>query len=151
MESEAEKSLIVDALELRGASGLGIAPDNYLALRNSAFAHTLKIFSDSLERSIGYISWANIDRASFDRVVRTGQLPKYPFEWAEGRICMVLDVHIAGIGKFEAIRQLRSFIRSNRAIVPVRTGKPLRLYLRKGTWFVSRKATSLKKRAASNA
>jgi hypothetical protein len=134
-EYQGGKSRLVYALELRAALGLGTTPEEYWILRNSEMAHTLEIMFDEVDRAIGYMAWARVSRATIERLQRNAQLPKYFYEWEEGGICLILDVLLLPRYKYDAIRQLRLFIRRRRAIVPARKGRPLRLYLRKGRRF----------------
>jgi len=138
---ETDKSQIVDALELRFAAGCSVAPDTYAMLRHSAYARTLRIFLDELNRPVGYVSWASVNRASLDRLLRIGQPPKYPYEWSEGGICLILDVLILRRARYDAVRQLRKFTRTKRVIVALRKGKTARLYLRTQRGFVKRNLT----------
>jgi hypothetical protein len=137
---DASSAFIVDSLDLRAAMGLPFGMQEYLTLRNCGLSGTLRIFSDPLERPVGYIAWANVSRATVDRLHRSRKAPKYPAEWNEGRICLVLDVLLLPNGKYEARRQLRGFLRRKRAIAFAGRGKGLRLYLRTSHGFIRRRA-----------
>lgn len=122
----------LEALSLRILPDRRLGPVEFVHLLNSARARALKIFRDPLERPIGYVAWAMINRASLDRLLRTRRLPIYPYEWNEGGFCLILDVVIAGHGRCEALRKLRQFARSQRAVVYARSGRKVRVLLRRG-------------------
>lgn len=93
--------LLVKALDLRRDCGRALSPDEYSSLHHSAFAGTLEILVDRLARPIGYISWACVNKASAQRLLRYGKYPRYAYEWNEGVICMILDILIIGSARCE--------------------------------------------------
>lgn len=130
--SDTDNASFLEALALRVLPGRELKPLEFLHLRNSALAGEIRIFRDSLDRPIGYVSWAMVNRASLDRLLRSGRLPTYPYEWNEGGFCLILDVLIAGYGRCEALRKLRQFARGHRAVVYVSRGRRVRVLLRRG-------------------
>lgn len=146
VEADAANRLLIQALELRVLPHRGISRPQFSNLQRSARAGMLRIFRDELSRPIGYIAWAMVDRASLDRLLRFGRYPAYQYEWKEGGFCLILDVLVASHGRCEAIRRLREFARSQRALVYAREGEKVRLLVRRGgrlqTWNVTDRTTS---------
>lgn len=128
---DSERALLVDAMELRASQGGAISSEEWSNLRNSAYSRNCRIFRDALSRPVGYVAWANINKASFSRLMKSGQYPTYPYEWNEGGICLILDVFIAERGRYDALRQLRPFLRSRRLIVFRRSTRGIRCYRRR--------------------
>jgi hemolysin-activating ACP:hemolysin acyltransferase len=129
--------ILVDVLDFRMKHDLGLAPAHFNALRNSAYSQKLKIFRDQLGRPIGYIAWANINKASTLRLFNGWILPVYPYEWSEGAICLPLDVMITKSASLEGVQQLKHFLRTQRAIV-LSKRNVTRIYFRKDKRFLKR-------------
>lgn len=122
---------LVDALECRTSIDATLDSKQLIRLRNSAYTDNLRVFSDQLKRPIGYVAWALIDKASARRLLRTGDLPFYLYEWSEGHICVIVDVALKPNPSREAQRQLRAFVKSRRAVMFVnRRGRRV-LYIRR--------------------
>jgi hemolysin-activating ACP:hemolysin acyltransferase len=127
---------LVGALALRAANRLAISPALIELLRNSAQWNYLEILVDEVQRPIGYVSFARINKSSLERLARTGCIPKYDYEWNEGRIVLVLDVLIVAQARVAAIRQFRALLQRHRVVVAHRRAEPLKIYLRHGHHFV---------------
>ena len=54
------------------------------------------IFYDQVGIPRGYVIWADVNRETWRRFVRTGQPPIYSYEWDEGSISIILDLFIPG-------------------------------------------------------
>jgi len=130
-------TVLVEVLEFRMRHQLGLAPAHFNALRNSAYSQKLKIFRDQLGRPIGYVAWANINKASTLRLFNGWILPVYPYEWTEGGICLPLDTMIAKNASTEGINQLKDFLRTQRAIVLSKRNN-IRMYFRKSGKFIKK-------------
>lgn len=144
VDADVANRCLIQALELRVLPQRGISSPQFLNLQRSARVGMLRIFRDELYRPIGYVAWAMIDRASLDRLLRYGRYPAYQYEWREGGFCLILDVLVAGHGRCEAIRRLREFARSQRAVVYAREGEKVRVRVRRGGrlrgWSVNARA-----------
>jgi hypothetical protein len=130
-KTDLANATLVGALDLRVKPGHVVRPLDYWYLRNSARVGALQIFRDQLARPIGYVAWAMINRASLNRIRRSGRYPTYPYEWNEGAFCLILDVMIVRNCRFEAIRKIRDFAKRQRAVVYTRKGRQLRILLRR--------------------
>jgi hemolysin-activating ACP:hemolysin acyltransferase len=91
-------------------------------------------FVDQFGHHNGYIIWANITRESVDKLLRTGAIPKFSYEWGEGRIKLLLDVVFVGGLTRHNHMQFRQFIKAQRAIVFIKKGC-CKLFIRKNYKF----------------
>lgn len=114
------EALLVELLAVRFDAGLVTSPENFLMLRNSAQARTAAVFQDHMQRPIGYLIWADVNKESAARLMRNGTAPLYFYEWNEGDICLLLDVVILPHGSAAAVGQLLSLLKARRAVLRCR-------------------------------
>jgi hemolysin-activating ACP:hemolysin acyltransferase len=109
--------LLCALMEVRLHALLVTTPEQFLLLKNSAQAGTAKLFSDHMGRPAGYVAWAEVNSETARIYLLHGLPPSYPYEWREGHLCVLLDlVIVPGMGK-AARAQLRSWLRTRRALL----------------------------------
>jgi len=109
--------------ELRSKTALSTSAELLRWLNFSTRTHCYQLFYDSLNKPIGYIIWANVCRETITRLARTGQMPRYPYEWNEGYITLVLDlVFIDGWHCWNR-KTLLGFLRTHKSIAYYRKHK----------------------------
>lgn len=109
-------------------------PENLRWLNFSARKKFFQFFysprGDKMSLPIGYVVWAEVCRENVERLLHTGILPYYPFEWNEGKICLVLDVaFVDGLTSWNR-RALKQFLAS-KACIAFKKGSKTRVYKRK--------------------
>lgn len=122
--------LLIEALELRAINGLNTPPDLFVKLRNSVYANKLIVFKDQLKRPIGYLAFADVNKASALRFLQKEIFPTYPYEWSEGGITLIIDILVQKNSSYDALRQIKNIAFSKRAIIFSRRNK-CKLYLKK--------------------
>lgn len=127
--SDTDKNLCL-MLALRGELQLDTPHATLQGLRNSAQFNTFELLCNELGRNSGYLAWADIGKESWRALCERGQLPRYSFEWSEGRLLLLHDVVLAP-GMRPALREgLRRLFARRRAVVFIRRGA-LRIYARR--------------------
>jgi hypothetical protein len=134
------EQLLIEVLEFRAANRLDLPHRQFLALRNSALAGTLRIFRDALSRPIGYVAWAGVCRETAHRLLRRLEFAAYPYEWTEGNIRYVVDVVLLPKERRTGLRQLKAVFANSRALLIARR-EHVRLYTRRrGIWRLRQEA-----------
>lgn len=131
-------ALLIEALELRAMNGLNTPPDLFVKLRNCAYANTLIIFKDQLNRQIGYLAFAEVNKESVLRFLKAGIIPFYSYEWGEGCISLIIDILVQKSSSFDAVRQLKEVLYSKRVIIFSKRNKR-KLYLKKNGKLIQQK------------
>ena len=118
--------------ELRSSRPAIISTETLRHLKMSTLKSKYEIYNDINDSPRGYVAWADISFETLTRFLRTGNYPKYLYEWDEGRIRVLLDVFI--------IRQasdpptpylLKALVRDADFVVVVRRGK-IKCYASRG-------------------
>lgn len=125
---------LVELLALRAQYGFITSPACFINLRRSAGRNLTYIFRNELERPIGYIAWANINKESFVRLQKTGIMPTFPYEWDEGRLTLVVDMAF-GKGHTKHLRATLSTFLSRKRVVIFLKRKCLSVYSKKEGQF----------------
>jgi hemolysin-activating ACP:hemolysin acyltransferase len=102
--------------DLRAAQLKETYDENLFLLEVSVRTDNYHIFYDEVNNPVGYIVWANVNRESLYKIQRTGLYPKYPYEWHEGKITLILDVAINDTNKAEALRQIKVFMKKQKIV-----------------------------------
>lgn len=119
MSSIGSRSLI-DALMMHAAAKVNLTPDEIMLILAAENNGNLEVFKDAGGVNIGYIITANICKYSLLAILRNGILPKYIYEWSEGRICLIHHIFIFPGRSYEAVKALKKTLRKKRAIVYMR-------------------------------
>ena len=80
--------------ELRSSRPAIISTETLRHLKMSTLKSKFKIYNDINHSPRGYAAWADISFETLTRFLRTGNYPKYLYEWDEGRIRFLLDLFI---------------------------------------------------------
>jgi hemolysin-activating ACP:hemolysin acyltransferase len=121
---------LCELLRLRLRFQLGTDAETLYALGNSAWAQTFQILKDPLGRPVGYIAWANLNSESVQRLQQDFRLPKYVYEWNEGKIAVILDVIYNHESRFGLRALIRDLFPRSRLVVLWRR-KHLSIYVRR--------------------
>lgn len=114
---------LIDAIGLVASSGHSISPKQFRDLKFSSHFNMIEIFKDHLDRPIGYVAWAMINRESIDYFIKSGNILHYPHEWTEGGIFYIVDVFFKKDSRFDALTKLLRLLKSKRVISYFRHGK----------------------------
>ena len=115
---------------LRLKAGLDTPVQILQWLRHSAEYNAVYYFKNLAGRVNGYAIWAKVCRETLFRQKRTGQFPRYFYEWNEGQIVLLLDVVFIDGWNCHNSNQLRHFIKSHKAVAWYRK-QHLNLLIRK--------------------
>ncbi len=124
------RDVLIEALRLHVTADILIASNRLELLLIAAEQDKLLILKNAGGSTVGYIVFAGISKYSLLRTIRVGDLPRFPYEWSEGNICLILDVFILPGRSYEAIKQLKYFLRKKRAILYIKNCK-ITFFLRK--------------------
>jgi hemolysin-activating ACP:hemolysin acyltransferase len=122
--------VFAELAELRLKAGLDTPVQRLQWLRHSAHFNAVHWFSNLAGRVNGYAVWAKVNRETLRRQQRTGQFPRYFYEWNEGQIMLLLDVVFIDGWHRHNQNQLRRFIKSHKAAAWFRR-EQLHLLIRK--------------------
>ena len=109
-------------IKLRADLNLTSSPDNIKILLRSGENGLFTIFKNQLERPVGYLTWAGINKESFRRLLDFNENLKYPYEWNEGRIALITDVALAKSCRQVLRTHIRESLRNKRLVVFRRSG-----------------------------
>lgn len=110
------------AIDIREILGSGLSYKDLVVLCRSARSGNIKILRSHLGLQIGYIAYAKINSESVRRVVSSGEMPKFFYEWNEGYFTYIVDVAYIPVWSRHAISQTRRFIREQKHIIYIRNG-----------------------------
>lgn len=124
MQSRAISSDFSLMCELRSSRPALISTEMLRHLKMSTLKSKYEIYSDINGSPRGYVAWADISFETLTRFLRTGNYPKYLYEWDEGRIRFVLDIFIIRQASDPpTISLLRELVCDAEFAVVVRRGK----------------------------
>lgn len=93
-------------------SACGLIDRRRSSLIKTAFGYSnFKIFrTENKKLPIAYILWANVNDESLHNLRLFGQLPKYDYEWIEGRHMVITDIAIAEGWTYIAIPLIKRYL-----------------------------------------
>lgn len=115
--------VLLNVLELRARLGLATTPAIYSGLKRSAQRGLIRIVTGPVGRPIGYYAWAELGADSVRRMVRTGALPPFAYEWDEGRFTILTDMVIKQASARDFLPQLAAFLAAARVFGFVRRAR----------------------------
>lgn len=134
---EVEYELLRDALVLRFQSGAFTAPGDLFLLTEAAETKRISILRAAGGEKIGYVVWGMVNKHSVLNIINNGMMPRYFYEFSEGKICLILNVFSSPGRSYEFGQQLKTFIRKHRALVYLKNHKAVFLLRKKNTFHVS--------------
>lgn len=133
MSSQAEK--VNELCLVRAYQKVDIRPELISWIGFSVSAECYKIITNKSEKPTGYVIWANISKETFRAMIKHECFPKYPYEWNEGNIILILDVVNTSLSFLQLKSLLRELFSSHRVVVFERYGKMKCLSRRGGTYL----------------
>lgn len=121
---------LVSAISLRIEAGLGVNRQELIGLRYSAENTSINILTNDSGIELGYIAWASVNKETALQLLEYGTFPRYPYEWSEGRICLVVDVLFVPGKIIAAKKSLIEFLVKKRSIIFHRKNRTS-LYIKK--------------------
>lgn len=144
-------------IKLRADLNLNSSPDNIKSLLRSGEHGLFDIFKNHLERPVGYLTWANINKESFRRLLDFNENLRYAYEWNEGRIVLITDVAFSRNNRQGLRKRLEEALKGRRVVafrrngvlsVYTRTNGRFRLALKKTAVSADRQASQVAWRQA---
>lgn len=108
------------ACSMRAHFGYSTSSDQMATLLTAGELGGLHIIEGIYDEPIGYVAFASVSRESLRRLYDYGLPPAYPYEWNQGRFCIVLDVFFSPRWKIDALRAFRSWLSSKRVVAFLR-------------------------------
>ena len=105
--------MFVAAMNLRVKCGLDTTSDELMVIKRSSLYKLFHFLYDIRGDPMGYICWAEISEDALWMMEASGNLPKYPYEWAEGEIVLITDVVMDQKWKKKGFKDLLGLRRNN--------------------------------------
>ena len=134
---EVEYELLNDVLVLRSQAGALTSPGDLFLITEAAATKSITILRAAGGEKIGYVVWGMINKHSTLNIINNGMMPRYFYEFAEGKICLILNVFTSPGRSREASRQLKVFIRAHRALAYIKKHKAVFLRRKKNAFYKS--------------
>lgn len=115
-------------------SGSEITSSRLQSLRFAALSGGLQILVDGHGEPSGFIAWASVNKDSLTAFLKFKTTPKYYWEFSEGNIAYVTDLHSINFWAASTKKQIKNILRTKRAVFYSR-GTRSRLLIRKTGYF----------------
>lgn len=103
-------------------------------LRDASAAVNHRILKTEVDRAVGYIAWGNVNKESMRILQRDFVLPKYSYEWNEGKLVLVADLLFGHQSRF-TLRRLFDELFGTEPVVVFRKKDCVSAYIRLGGKF----------------
>lgn len=132
---EVEYELLNDALVLRLQSGAITMADDLFLITECASAKNITILKAAGGDKIGYVLWGMVGKHCALNIINHGVMPRYFYEFSEGKICVILGVFSAPGRAQEFARQLKGFIKKHRVLLYMKKHKAIFLKRKSNSFF----------------
>jgi hypothetical protein len=134
---EVEYALLMDVLILRLQAGEMTTPSNLFLITEAANTKSITILKAAGGEKVGYVLWGMVNKHSVLNIINHGIMPRFFYEFSEGKICLILSVFSAPGRPHEFSQQFKAFIKGHRALVYVKKYKAVYLKRRSNAFYTS--------------
>ena len=126
--------------DLRSTRPGPLTSETLRLLKMSVAQKKYAIYRDISGLPRGYVAWADVNIESLLRIGRTGNFPRYIYEWDEGDIRLVLDVLMHARPGAPSLASIMSELATDAAMVAFVRRARLRIYQKENGVFRLRPA-----------
>ena len=134
---EIEYELLNDVLVLRLQAGALTTSGDLFLITEAAATKSITILRAAGGEKIGYVIWGLVNKHSVLNIINNGIMPRYFYEFAEGKICLMLSVFSSPGRQHEFSQQLKMFIKEHRVLVYLKKHKAVFLTRKKNAFYKS--------------
>ena len=124
------KNNLTEALKMRCMRNLETSRDDLSALLTANEYGNIKVFYDEGNQLLGYIAWASMNKESLNLLKQSPYLPRYSYEFNEGKLMVIFDVVLHPISSKKAQNALVQYLKEKR-FVAILKRKKLHTWTRK--------------------
>lgn len=118
-----KKNTLIDALRIRCMRNMETSRDDLSALLVASEYGNIKVFYDEGNQLLGYIAWASMNKESLNLLKQSPYLPRYPYEFNEGKLMVIFDVVLNPIYSKKAKSVLVQYLKEQRFVAILKRNK----------------------------